>query len=311
MSDCTELNIIRKKLVEALGDKAAAYFQHMKLWFQMKATKGEFDAESRKMMTEDQIHLHNQFLLCLFSKCQSLALSQSSSISRSDSGFTSRRSDKCGFEPADTADYVPQLHSLPPHAYDEPPRYCTQELFLPDTSLVFGRFLVAAWERDLEGVDESAAEYLVVAVQHLLKNVLTAVLSRKNGYKIREGCFMYGMGSSVPNPWRRNTIKVVNYNRVSRPEINGESDGDEDDYYFFDEPLKKPTLEDVEQKAAFEIACGCDNVKTPVTVYHILQALQVYPHIIPSQGVYSVYIEKVINKLRHPSREEIEAGYVS
>lgn len=40
----------------------------------LQITKEEFDLEFRKQLTKEQIHLHNQFLLCLFHKCQGLAL---------------------------------------------------------------------------------------------------------------------------------------------------------------------------------------------------------------------------------------------
>lgn len=313
MSNFSDLNTVRKKLEEALGDNAPTYFAKMKQWFQMKCTREEFNFESRKLMSNEQIHLHNEFLLSLFKKCQLLS-SQSntswkgqsydsgSSSCKKSKGKKKFRSDRGGFEPADYVDLPPERLTPPPQPYEDI-KYCDQEVFLPDTSLIFGRLMLAAWERGLEGAEENAAEFLVAAVQHLLKNVLTAVLTRKNGYKIREGRYIHGMGTTVPNPWIRNTIKAMNCNKINRFDV--EEDDDLDD---FEEPLKKPTLDDVEQKAAYEIACGPDNSKTPITAYHILQTLQVYPHIIPSDGVYSAYVERVISKLRHPTRDEIDAG---
>ena len=51
-----------------------------------QSTKEEFDAESRKLMTPEQIHLHNEFLLCLFSRCESLATMSPPSVKTSHLG---------------------------------------------------------------------------------------------------------------------------------------------------------------------------------------------------------------------------------
>jgi len=49
----------------------------------------------------------------------------------------------------------------------------------------------------------------VICIQHFLKNVLTAILIRRKGYKVREGRFLYAVGLTVPNPWLCNTAHVV------------------------------------------------------------------------------------------------------
>ena len=41
--DSLELNQVRKRLTEALGENAALYFQHLRNWFTKKCTKEEFD----------------------------------------------------------------------------------------------------------------------------------------------------------------------------------------------------------------------------------------------------------------------------
>lgn len=68
-------------------------------------------------------------------------------------------------QPADIADYISPPNPLPLNAHEEPLCYSTQELFLPDVSLIFGRMLLSAWEVGLDGAEEPAAELLVVAVQ--------------------------------------------------------------------------------------------------------------------------------------------------
>ena len=48
-------------------------------------------------------------------------------------------------------------------------------------------------------------------LQHQLKNIITAVLSRRHGYKVRDGRFRHGMGTEVPPPHLRNTL-LAHYN---------------------------------------------------------------------------------------------------
>ena len=73
MSTATiELSSSRQKLFEALGDSQQAYIDHMKTWFRKKSSKEEFDVAARKLLSKDVIHLHNQFLLAILNKCQTL-----------------------------------------------------------------------------------------------------------------------------------------------------------------------------------------------------------------------------------------------
>lgn len=45
--DSLELNQVRKRLTECLGENAALYFQHLRNWFTKKCTKEEFDFQVR------------------------------------------------------------------------------------------------------------------------------------------------------------------------------------------------------------------------------------------------------------------------
>lgn len=45
------------------------------LLFSFQTSREKFDCDVRKMMTREQVHLHNEFLLCLFNKVQGLASS--------------------------------------------------------------------------------------------------------------------------------------------------------------------------------------------------------------------------------------------
>ena len=41
------------------------------------------------------------------------------------------------------------------------------------------------------------------AVTQFLRELLTAVVKRRRGYRLREGRFIHSIGSVPPNPWLR------------------------------------------------------------------------------------------------------------
>ncbi|GFN95442.1 transcriptional adapter 1-like, partial [Plakobranchus ocellatus] len=69
MASSSELNIARKNLADALGDSMTLYLQNLNAWFKKKLNKEDFDYEARKLMRNDTVHLHNEFLLALIAKC--------------------------------------------------------------------------------------------------------------------------------------------------------------------------------------------------------------------------------------------------
>ena len=73
MSTATiELSSTRRQLFDSLGDNQHQYLDHIKNWFRKRCTKEEFDSAARKLLSPESVHLHNQFLLALLNKCQTL-----------------------------------------------------------------------------------------------------------------------------------------------------------------------------------------------------------------------------------------------
>lgn len=67
-----------------------------------------------------------------------------------------------------------------------------------------GRLSLGAWELGMAGAEESAAECIVIAVQYFIKNILTAVLIQRSGYKVKnKKKFIHSIGAPVANPWLR------------------------------------------------------------------------------------------------------------
>ncbi|XP_053949574.1 transcriptional adapter 1-like [Anastrepha ludens] len=242
MSDLTDKVIIAKTaLIAALGDNASKYLANMKLWFRYKWSKEEFDGESRKFLTPDKMHLHNQFLIAILNKIDAFhtpeqapalfathnsaginstsgAASGGSSSSRSRKRKRTSRacSDRVTFEPYDFLDFIVEdnLECIRPTAGTDAnvqilptQRYCVQELFLPDAGFVMGRFLIGAWEVGLTNVEDNVAEYVAMAVQVLLKNLVSAIVMNRKHYKVTgDGSFYYDVGAQLKDPSLRNTV---------------------------------------------------------------------------------------------------------
>lgn len=69
------------------------------------------------------------------------------------------------------------------------------------------------------------------------------MVSRKKGFKIRDGKFQYGFNLPIPDPFLRNYSNVIDDTAESRVEVL-----DDDDNFV---PRPKPSLERVEQQLAF------------------------------------------------------------
>ncbi|VVD04640.1 unnamed protein product [Leptidea sinapis] len=269
------LTISRRKLNDVLSDKTTKYYNHMKQWFRMKLTKEEFDAEARSLLTPEQIHYHNDFLLALLNKVEglsetSITIAQEKARSHNRNSRrhkrASRTSEKSNFEAVDLLEYLPP--NSPPGAGSD----------------VVGRFMLAAWELGLEGADDEAADIIVVAVQNFLKNIISAVVSQRKGYKQRNKYFMYDVGGDIPNMWLRSRNKLYDPQSEGRVCVDDDVDAMG--------PRCPPTIDEVEHSAAYEIACS---------VSEVYNTLLVQKNVIACHSVYAVNMERIAMILNHPS----------
>ncbi|RZC40302.1 SAGA-Tad1 domain containing protein [Asbolus verrucosus] len=274
-----DLNEARKNLEACLGeDLRKEYFDILRQWFSFKSpiTRKEFDTEVRKLLVnEEQIRCHNYFVLALLSK-------------RTSSKVKSTRNscDKGVFECAEYSDYIQPSSPtmLPPAEYES--RSAAAELFMPDSGFVSTRIAVTSWENGLDGADDNVTEVIVHACQVFVRNIITAMISRLKGYRIREGKFQYGFNLPVPDPFIRNYHNVIDETQESKIEVV-----DHDDTFI---PRSKPSLENVEQQAAFMYSCAkrkrSDNVLTVKLLY---ETLKENPHILGLHELHSVNVFKL------------------
>ncbi|XP_014671115.1 PREDICTED: transcriptional adapter 1-like [Priapulus caudatus] len=285
MASSTELGIAKNKLTEFLGDNSKIYFSIMKQWFKEKISKEEFDMEARKLFTPNKEHLHNEFLLAILNRCQIPGLqpiSQESSatsapkkplhkvMTKKEKAKKRSKAARASFEHRFAAEpplrYTPQVVQKEVHR-EESLGFCSRDLTLPDVSMLHGRMFVIAWEMGLEEVEEGAIKSVQLATEAMLKNILSALLSRRNAYKIRDGGFKFALGCDVPNPYLRNTRHVYDYDTDSNVTFSNQG---------VQMASARPTREMGEEEAIYQVACGggLAPAKPPITTYDLLETLQ-------------------------------------
>lgn len=154
--------------------------------------------------------------------------------------------------------YVEVLSQTSSPVGDEPigaNRSSAQELVLPDRTFVLARLMLAAWENNMDGAEENTAHIVIAATQIFLKNILTAIFTRRKGYAVREGTFIYNIGEPVPSSWKRNSTYILRSSDHIATEIIDPCG---------QVPAIKPNFEEAEQATAFAYACSPQTIPPPL-----------------------------------------------
>ncbi|BFZ20132.1 hypothetical protein BsWGS_23171 [Bradybaena similaris] len=314
MAMSTDLNIARKNLTDVLGDSMKLYLQNLNNWFKRKISKEDFDFIARKLMKNDTVHLHNEFLLALIAKCHIL----SSSFNAREAGSSSkvqkpakvkkrppggRANLQQRFIAAQVIDYVPQTTSkaLEEGASPTPLGFVAREGLMPDIAMIHGRMLVCAWETGLADVQESAVKLLMLALETQLKHILSLVVRQRKGYKLREAKFVYSAGVGVKNPYYKasNTSTDPSTESMATTITSGSHHT----------PSLRPSVESGEDIAAEQYALGVEFLPEdlePISLYDLCDTLQLHKNAIVSHSVYAPTIERIICMKWHPSHEDLK-----
>jgi len=315
MAATAELNVARKKLVDALGDDSKAYFSTLKLWFRRKISKEEFDNESRKFLTNENVLLHNEFLLAVLNKCQSWTSTHVNKETNASAHMPCKDKLKKGkikkksrpiratfehrFQPVNNLHCVPAIVAKDP-GQDGRISFCVREATLPDMVMIHGRMFLTAWDCGLDAVDDEAVSLVLNAVENHLKTILMAIFSRRHAYKLREGRFMHSIGAILPSPYLINSPQIWDpTNESTATEVSTSGDH---------VPGRKWTSEQMETEAMQIFSCGpfAAPILSPVSLYDVHETLQVQRQVIASHSVYAVNMERLAARLWHPSHEEFE-----
>jgi len=185
---------------------------------------------------------------------------------------------------------------------------------MPDSSLIQGRMLVAAWEEGLEGghTDPEVISLLCLAAEQQVRAIITALLMDKKGFKLMDAKVPHKIGLPASNPWlegskrRRHadggierssdyvdTVTLPVNSTISDPPLV---------------PAGKPTYDEAVHDALVEVACGSVDqdsfISEPLTLFDLMHTLQKHKKIIPSHSVYAVNMERLISRLYHKARDE-------
>lgn len=207
-----EEDIVKAKenLQKALGKQYNNYMASMKKWFSGKTTKQEFDQEAREIVTDNYVHLHNEFLLCIITKCDTFSSTVTeastkpiyqpipnikthlrpkkrfkASDSTAPNGSTKSLSYHLRFVPVDSIKHAPAIvtPSLETAHFadkDFTLEFCSRERSLPYFKMIHGRLLLGAIDYNLQHIDIKAVFLLAEATVWMLKNIITNLSARSN-----------------------------------------------------------------------------------------------------------------------------------
>lgn len=244
-----------RNLQVSLSDEdLQVYNSLLQKYFTRKLSFLKFDEEARKILFQEQLPAHDLFMISLSEKVDKTPL-QHREVSLNDV------------------------------------KYSAQEFCLPNENLLRDRIDVNALQNGLDGVEDGVVDLLILSCQYFIKNVLTAVISRKSNYKLRENNFQYAVGQPAPNPWLRNFNYIVDPSQESNVTVS------EDAASF--EPILRNDLDSAQQQTAFNIACGVPKpaVCNKITLRSLYETLVDNPEIINNNTISSVLLERIVNRL--------------
>ncbi|XP_029929928.1 transcriptional adapter 1 [Myripristis murdjan] len=314
----SELEIAKKNLTDAIGDNVKHYWANLKLWFKQKISKEEFDIEARRLLAQDNVHVHNDFLLAILTRCQIIASTPEGAGSLQWTGgsaskpgkpkgkkkFSSRQKFDHRFQPQNPLSAAQPFSPREVGGEEEELRLSAHTLLLPTRGQLEARMMVTAFELGLDNVTEEAVSTMIYAVEHHLKDVLTAVITRRKAYRLRDGHFPYAFGSDVtPQPYLKNSLAAYHSVTECPPPSASLPAG----------PPPQVSPDEAEQQAVHLLACSADSLPAPlppISMFDLLEALQVHRGVMPSHTMYALNMERILSRLWHPSHEELEQDHV-
>lgn len=295
-----QLITAKKKLIQALGPNEKAYWANMKAWFKQQISKEEFDRISRKLLSAENTHLHNNFFFAVLSKCQispagkgfgqgSNQATKNKNIKRMQAIKRKHDNRFVAAEPNPNVISIGSLDVKRSKLVTQSVSSCSKTLNIPTAEDLSGLSSVISWETGLDDVSEEAVELAAASAKVFLKNLLTAILSRRSAHQQIPGnnTFKYAFGSEPPNPYL-----------LKKPSSHSNTS------------ISRPSYEEAEQRAIEDLGRTDQNScrkKSPISSQDLLHCLKYYRYsVIPSHTVYSFAVERVSCSMWHPTSSELE-----
>lgn len=269
----------KRNLENSLGDDWPKYLSHLRKFFR-NGNKTEFDREIRSFLTNKQIFYHNSFLLAVLNTADVTESTQQTTtapaivkveeiVEQSPVVKRRRKNDEIVFQVHPMNEFVKSIDCDPTRSSTI--RYAAQELFLPDNSLIYGRFLAGCWDNGLEFVDDQAIEMIVLGVQMMLKNILSHCIRQRKHYRVTsDKKFYFDVGCQLKDPTVRNTI--------TRQKID----------------LEYPTIEKKTVDDSIYLSAHEENlhIRKKITLLDIYKTLR-DKNVIPSHSIAMLSIERL------------------
>uniref|UniRef100_A0AAX7TVA7 Transcriptional adapter 1 n=1 Tax=Astatotilapia calliptera TaxID=8154 RepID=A0AAX7TVA7_ASTCA len=292
----SELEIAKKNLTDAIGDNVKHYWANLKLWFKQKISKEEFDIEARRLLAQEN---EGAGSLQWQGSCASKP-----GKPKGNKKCSSRQKFDHRFQPQNPLSAAQPFSPREGGSEEEELRLSAHTLLLPTRGQLEARMMVTAFEVGLDNVTEDAISTMIYAVEHHLKDVLTAVIMRRKAYRLRDSRFPYAFGNDVtPQPYLKNSLAAYHSVADCPPQSASLPAG----------PPPQVSPDEAEQQAVHLLACSADSLPAPlppISMFDLLEALQVHHGVMPSHTMYALNMERVLSRLWHPSHEELEQDHV-
>ncbi|XP_053893276.1 transcriptional adapter 1 isoform X4 [Malaclemys terrapin pileata] len=201
------------------------YWANLKLWFKQKISKEEFDLEARRLLTQDNVHSHNDFLLAILTRCQILVSAPEGPGPLPWTGGSATKPGKPKgkkkfssvrqkfdhrFQPQNPLSGAQQFVAKDPQE-DDDLKLCSHTMMLPTRGQLEGRMIVTAYEHGLDNVTEEAVTAIVYAVQ--LWRLASLKTRSKHCKQLLRTCASGGLHSRLRTPEASLISRSINRTR--------------------------------------------------------------------------------------------------
>lgn len=262
-----DLNEAKQRLLDKLGPSYGVYIQLLGKWFRGMISKEEFDKSAKLLIEQNFVLEHNKFWLAFFHHC-------ANSATNSIQNHPSQANERVGNNNHKTLNHecgenqTRESIGSPTTTIPEAPYLANKVRCLPNKVLTHMKIFVIAWEMGLDSANDHVSQYINLALQHFLKNIITELICTKTAYRLRENRFKYAIGVKPMNPYLNNSLKIYNSNLEYDPyqiESN-KMNSSLIDTYAYNDSLFPSRL--YEAQALYEYACSTTSVTQPVVKKH-------------------------------------------
>ncbi|MGH0168819.1 UNVERIFIED_CONTAM: hypothetical protein FKN15_066602 [Acipenser sinensis] len=292
-SNISELEAAKKNISEALGENIKQYWANLKLWFKQKISKEEFDTEARRLLSQDNVHFHNDFLLAILTRCQIMVSVPEGAGSLPWAGGSACKPGK----PKGKKKFSSVRQ-----------KFDATVLWIRPINTNILDFTISVTKRTVEWtfgkafclcIFTSSYNYSTTAAVSYTDNIHPLPQPQAHLRQISVARRRTSSSLWVSQVCRQTRLPRARSQRPLLPPSASLPPG----------PPPQVSPDEAEQQAALLLACSGDRLPAappPVSMFDLLEALQA----VPSHTVYALNVERILARLWHPSHKELEQDHV-